>query len=160
MTTMMVFKDDKGEFRGRNEEDQRAYARFRKDMKDAEPGELFEFSYRAPRNPKFHKFHMAMLQAVFDNQELLVQFEIFRKWVEVGAGHCDFVPGPGGKSIAIAKSIAFDKIDDIEFERHHQAVKEFLRSPQATRSLWPQTSDEDAAEGMERILGEFEREQA
>jgi hypothetical protein len=158
MTTIAVTLNEDGKLVGAGEKHQKAYARFRKMLHELQPGELFTLTYWFPRNPKLHGLHFAMLTGLFDAQEQFADPEQFRKWVEVGAGHCDFVPGPTGRMVALPKSIAWDKLDDADFQKHHEDAKAFLRSQHATRYLWPYLSDIEAGEAMDAILGEFERE--
>jgi hypothetical protein len=98
---------------------------------------------------------MAMLGAIFDNQEQFANTEDLRKWIEVGAGHCQLVPGPDGKPVALPKSIAYDSLDDTEFYEHHVKVLAFLRSKRATRFLWPAVGDDAAAAAVDSILQDF-----
>ena len=158
VTTIHVTKDDAGKLVGAFEEDKEPWIRFVSMTKDMEAGELFEFSYRFPRNPKFHNLHMRMVRDLFENQELVLKFDLFREWVTVGAGYSDNVPGPHGKTITIPRSIAFDKMDDVEFEAYHQAVKGFMRSTECTRPLWPRSPDHEAAESIEQIIEKYERQ--
>jgi hypothetical protein len=142
---------------GLGERAKRGYERWKQTVKSLQLGETIRFSWHEPRNPRMHGLHFAMLAKVFDAQEAFVDMEPFRLWVQVGAGHCDFVPGPKGKPVAIPRSIAFEKLDEGTFQEHHQAAKEFLRSVYATRVLWPLMSDLMADERVAALLAEFER---
>ena len=82
--------------------------------------------------------------------------EQFRKWTEVGAGFCDFVPGPKGRMVALPKSIAYHAIDDEEFSTVHENVKAFLRSVHARRFLWPHQDESQSAEMVSTLISEFE----
>lgn len=77
-------------------------------------------------------------------------------WLEVGAGHCSFVPGPTGKMVALPKSIAWDKLDQEEFERVAEGIWAFFHTAHARRFLWPHLSDQQGCDMVEAILGEFE----
>jgi hypothetical protein len=160
MTTITVTRTDDGQIVGAGEKHAKAYARFKKLLLEMQPGEIFTLDYWFPRNPKLHGLHFAMLTAVFDAQEQFADLDQLRMWVQVGAGHCEFVPGPTGKAVALPKSINWRTIDDEEFAAHHEAVKAFLRAPHATRFLWPALSDHAAGEAMDAILSEFERDRA
>jgi len=157
MATISITRDNTGQLVGLGEKNAKAYAKCRQQIKDLEPGEVYCLSVWFSRNPKLHGLHMAMLAQVFDQQEQFDDFEQFRMWAQVGAGHCVFVPGPGGKMCAIPKSIAWAKLDDADFQAHHEAVKAFLRSLRATRFLWPDLDDVAAGEAMAAILDGFER---
>lgn len=158
MSTILVTKDDTGKIVGASEKDRKAYARFKKWLEGIEPGEIFTLDVWFPRHGKFHRLHFAMLAAIYDAQEQFDDPEQLRMWAQVGAGHVKFVPGPTGRMVALPESIAWSKMGDEQFSRHHEAVKAFLRTPAATRFLWPQTGDDEAADGMNRILEEFERQ--
>lgn len=157
MTTITVTKDDAGKLVGLGEKDKKAYARFKKFIEGAESGEIFTIDFWFPRHGKFHRLHFVMLTAIFDAQEQFQQPEHLRQWLEVGAGHALFVPGPNGKTVAIADSISFKRLDDEAFAEHHQKVKDFMRSGRAQQFLWPHLESHVASEMVESILMEFER---
>lgn len=156
MTTITVTKDGTGKLCGFSEKDKRAYARFRKLIEKLESGELFTLDYWFPRNPKLHRKHFAMLAVIFDAQERFEDSEQMRMWLQIGAGHCVYVPGQDGEICAIPKSIAWSKMDDAEFEAHHQAVKDFLRTEHARAFLWPHLSVWNSIDMAETILAEFD----
>lgn len=157
MTTITVTKTDAGRLDGITEKDRKAYARFKKKLAEMELGELFTLDFWFPRNPKLHGLHFAMIAAIYDAQEQFADSEQLRMWLQVGAGHCDFVPGPTGRMVAIPKSINWRTLDDAEFQAHHEAVKDFMRSAHARRFLWPHLADEQSEEMVETILEGFER---
>jgi hypothetical protein len=157
MTTIAVTRDDTGKLTGLGEKGRKAYARFKKRIEELEIGEVMNLSVWFPRNPKLHGLHFALLSAVFDSQEQFENLEQFRMWVQVGAGHAKFVPGPHGRMVALPESIAWHKMDDAEFQTHHEAVKAFLRSERALAFIWPATTPADAAASMDAILEGFER---
>jgi len=156
MARLALKVNDAGKLEGLTPADERAYARFKKKLGLMRPGDTISFEHRFPRSPKFHRLHFAMLGLVFDNQEQFANPEDLRKWIEVGAGHCQFVPGPGGRLVALPLSIAYDSLDDAEFYEHHIKVLAFLRSTAATRFLWPQIDDQAAGQAMDALLREFE----
>jgi hypothetical protein len=158
VSTITVTKNEYGKLDGFTEKDKRAYALFRKAILELEPGELFTLETWFPREGWRHRKHFAMLAAVYDAQETFQDSEQLRMWLQVGAGHCDFVPGPDGQMVAIPKSIKFSAIDDADFADHHEKVKAFLRSERARRYLWPHLDDAQTHETVEILLGEFETE--
>jgi hypothetical protein len=160
VTTITVTRNDEGKIVGAGEKDKKAYAAFAAKLHALEPGELFTLDCWFPRNPKLHGLHFAMLTAIFDAQEQFADPDQLRAWLQVGAGHCEFVPGPTGKMVALPKSISFKAMDDAEFQAHHEAVKDFLRTPYATRFLWPHLSDSDQATMVDTLLAEFQSERA
>lgn len=155
MVKMALTVDDAGKLAGLTPADQRAYVRFRKKLGLLRPGDTISFEHRFPRSPKFHRLHFAMLGAIFDNQEQFPTLDDLRYWLEVGAGHCNFVPGPKGRMVALPLSISYESLDDAQFYEHHTKVIEFLRSRAATRFLWPDADDGAALTGLESILARF-----
>lgn len=157
MSAVVLTKGQTGKLEGLGEKGERLYARFLKAIGLMQPGDTLGFTYKVPRSPRFHKLHFVMIKAFFDNQEQFADEYQFRKWTEVGAGHCDMLPGPKGRIVAIPRSIDYESLDDEEFSEVHTNVKAFLRSVHAARFLWPEVPPEQAANGVEAILREFER---
>lgn len=156
MTTITVTKDETGKLVGLGDKDRKAYARFKRVIEDLQPGEMFTLQTWFPRDGWRHRKHFSMLAGMFDAQEQFDDPDKFRMWVQVGAGWCDFVPGPTGRMVAIPKSIAYDKIDDADFTEHHEAVKRFFRSDRAQSFLWPHLTPMQASEMVESIIRPFE----
>lgn len=157
MAKITLERDGSGKLQGLSEADKRAYGRFRKALEGMAPGDTMAFEFKIPRSPVFHRRHFAILGAIFDAQDTFTDRVQMRKWLEVGAGHADYVPGADGDLVAIPKSIDFESLDDAEFAEHHRSVIAFLREPHAYRFLWPQMSAAGAEAMVESILGEFER---
>jgi hypothetical protein len=149
--------DERGKLAGIDDKNDRAYGRFRKKLENLRPGDTLAFDFKIPRSPKFHRLHFVMLGAFFATQEVFDEDERMRKWMEVGAGHVDFMPGPDGQLVALPKSISYESLDDEEFHAVHESVKAFMRSPQAYRYLWPHLNDEGREAMVEAVLTEFEQ---
>lgn len=158
MSTITVVRDDRGKLDGLGEKDRKAWSKFVKIMRELEQGELFQVRFWFPRESWRHKKHFAMLAQVFDAQEQFDDPDKLRKWMEIGAGYCELLPGPHGRMVEVSKSIAYDKLDDQEFAAHHEAVKVFLRSEHCQRFLWPHLKAEQTHETIETILEPFERD--
>ncbi|CAG4889418.1 DUF1367 family protein [Paraburkholderia gardini] len=157
MSKVILHIDDRGKLTGIDEKNERAYGRFRAKLEKLRPGDTLSFDFRIPRSPKFHRLHFAMMGAFFATQEVFDDRERMRKWIEVGAGHVEFMPGPDGSLVALPKSIAYEALDDVEFHDIHEGVKAFIRSPQAYRYLWPHLNDEGREQMVEAVLVEFEQ---
>lgn len=156
MSKIIVVKDETGHLAGLGEKNERAYNRFKRQVTSMEVGETLAFGWKKPRSPKFHRLHFGLLHAAFDAQEQFQLFDPFRMWVQVGAGHCDLLPGPHGKPVAVPRSIAWEEMDDNEFYEHHIAAVAFLRSVHAYRYLWPHLPNADAESCVNVILEQFE----
>lgn len=136
---------------GLGETGKRAWARWKQRVADLELGETIGFSYRLPRSPKFHKLFFAMLGALTDSQEQFEQ-EQLRAWLIVGAGYCDFVPGPKGRMVALPKSMKWESMDDDEFRELVIAIWRFIRTEHAQQFLWPMATPQARHDGVERLL--------
>jgi len=145
-----------GKLAGLTDRDKKNYAKWRGRIEIMGPKESLIFSWKEPRSGPFHRRHFAMLGALFNAQEQFLDEDQFRKWGEGGAGFADLCPGPKGKPIAVVRSIAYDKLDQKEFEPIHEAVFKFYRTEYARRHLWPHLSDQQTAEMIDVILMEFE----
>lgn len=103
----------------------------------AEAGELFTVTTKSNRVGWYHRKHMAMEAAVFDGQERFADFEQFRIWLKIGAGHVTWMPGPKGAIVPVPKSISYSALDQLAMQEFHESVVEFLRTPRASQVLWP-----------------------
>lgn len=91
-----------------------------------------------PRNAKFHRKYFALLNVGFDAWEpprqrktykgIPVQknFEQFREDITIAAGFYERTFDLKGRMKLKAKSIAFAKMDDAEFEKVYSAVADVL----------------------------------
>lgn len=141
---------------GFTKDDKRAWRRFWKRLTTAAPGEMVNIEMVFPRSGPFHRYHMAMEQAVFDAQEKFSDFEMFRDWLKIGAGWVEWVPGAKGGIVPLPKSISYAKVDEEEFRRYHDKVFGFLRGEHAAPYLWKHLPEDQAHEMMETILRGFE----
>lgn len=160
MTTITIMRDENGKLTGFSEKDKRAYGKFKKALEEMAIGEMYTLSVWFPRNPKLHRLHFALVNALFEQQEQFDDPEPLRKWLYVGAGHADFLPGPKGKMVAIPKSVAYDKIDDADFSELHAKVIDFMRSHHCQSFLWPHLEESKRAAIVEMIVEEFEGQAA
>lgn len=85
-------------------------------------GEVIQCSVRKARNYKFLKKFMALLKTGFECQEQYPTFEAFREEVTILAGWFTTHAHRDGRVSLQAKSIAFDNMDELEFERLYQAA--------------------------------------
>jgi hypothetical protein len=142
--------------RGVDEQNHKRWRSFLKKLFGMEHGEVAEVSTRMPRSGPFHRYHMAMEQAVFDGQERFQQFEMFRNWVKIGAGHVEWVPGAKGGIVPLPKSISYAQMEEPEMREFHANVMAFFRGPHAAKYLWKHLGD-DAYTMMNSILEGFDK---
>jgi len=91
-------------------------------------GEVYRCEIKKPRNIKFHRKFFALLQYVFENQDKYDNAEDLRVEIELKAGNYTEHITTKGKMIYIPKSIAFEKMDNIEFEKlYNKAVDVILK---------------------------------
>jgi len=134
------------------------WRRFFSDMFKMGEGEATRIITHKARSGPFHNFHMLMEQKVFAAPERFDNFDKgFRDWLKVGAGHCDWHPGPKGGVFPVPKSISYADMEEHEMRDFHAAAIEFLRTPYAQKTLWKHLSEAARAEFMETIIERFER---
>jgi len=80
-------------------------------------GDTCRIEHIKGRNYDNHSRYFAFIHTVFDMQDHFHDDEIMRKWVQMKAGYYDEFITPKGKIVYIAKSIAFDKLDELEFRK-------------------------------------------
>lgn len=146
-----------GAIDGLGEQGKKQWRRFVNGLFNMEPGEIVEIITHKARSRPFHRFHMALEQRVFEAQERITDFEQFRLWLKLGAGHVDWMPGPKGGVFPVPRSISYAKLEDDDMRDFHQAAVAFLRTSHAQRYLWPALKDGAAEEAIEAVLAEFER---
>lgn len=155
MTQITIIKNDQGRLEGLDERGQRAYAKWRRLVTDLPVGQTLTFSYRFPRSPGHHRLFFAKLQSLLARTEEFTKLDDLRRWLTLGAGYFDMIPGLDGKPQAIPRSIDFDAMDEIDFAELHRAVDEFLWTARAQAVLWPHLNAEGRYRCVESLLTEF-----
>jgi hypothetical protein len=143
--------------RGVDDKNHKRWSGFLVRMFGMEDGEIAEVATRIPRSGPFHRFHMAVEQAVFDAQDRFTQFEMFRDWMKIGAGHVEWVPGAKGGIVPLPKSISYAELEEPEMREVHEAMMAFLRGPHAAIYLWKHLGADGAAEMMGSVLRSFDQ---
>lgn len=95
---------------------------------------------RQPRNAAFHRKFFAMLNTAFEWQDEYDSKESFRWVVTIYAGFYDEVPSPKGGITFVPKSIAFHKMDEMEFAELYSKVvdvvlKYFVSDPLGQKAI-------------------------
>ena len=119
-----------------------------------EPGEVMDVESTQARLSWYHRRHMAPEQALFASQERFQQFERFRDWLKLGAGHVDWTPTPAGM-VPTPKSIRYSRMEQGAMESFHGACVDFVRTEYAGRTLWPHLRQTARIEMIEGILEGF-----
>ena len=96
-------------------------------------GTVYEATIKEMRNLGFHKKYFSLINLAWEylTEEQRAFFkenvEVFRKTVEISAGHCDMVYSIARQSwLEIPKSIAFDKLSESDFENLYNKVKDVI----------------------------------
>ncbi|WP_342617205.1 hypothetical protein [Rhodoferax sp. GW822-FHT02A01] len=93
---------------GLGDRGRKQWRRFINGLLRLEPGEMVEIKTHKARSGPFHRRHMAIEQAIYESQERFDNFDKgFRDWLKVGAGHCEWFPGPKGGVFPVPKSISY-----------------------------------------------------
>ena len=140
---------------GLGERGRKQWRRFIGGLMRLEPGEMVEIKTHKARSGPFHRRHMVIETVIFEAQEKFEHFEQFRNWLKVGAGFCDWVPGPKGAVMPVPRSIAFDKLEDGDMHQVHDDMVDFLRSEHAGKTLWRHLSPSARTEMIEGLLRGF-----
>jgi hypothetical protein len=140
---------------GLGERGRKQWRRFVNGLMSLEPGEMVDIKTHKARSGPFHRRHMLIETRVFEAQEKFEHFEQFRNWLKVGAGFCDWVPGPRGAVMPVPKSIAFDKLEEGDMRQVHDDMIAFLRTEHAGRTLWRHLPESARTDMLETTLADF-----
>ncbi|MFZ9959384.1 MAG: DUF1367 family protein [Candidatus Limnocylindrus sp.] len=153
---VVITKSPEGRIVGVGEVGERNYGKWRALVERLQPGETLRFQWWRPRSAKHHGLFFAKISALYSRQEQFDCADRLRQWLTVGAGYCDFVPGPTGRMVALPRSIAWHRLDESEFGELHAAVDRFLWTDHARGFLWPHLKPEQSYEVIEGLMNEFE----
>lgn len=84
-------------------------------MRRYKPGEVVRCKLTKPRDYTNHKRYFALLNLTFENQDKYDNFEIFRKAVQIAAGHVDEIITLDGEIVFSPRSIDYATLDELEF---------------------------------------------
>lgn len=140
---------------GLGERGKRQWRRLWNRMMKLEPGEMIEIKTHQARLGWYHRKHMALEQAVFQSQERFENFEGFRDWLKVGAGHCQWYPGPKGGIFPVPDSTSYSNLEQGQMETVHANMVAFLRTEHAGKTLWKHLQPMARVEMIESVLGDF-----
>jgi len=81
-------------------------------------GEIVEVTFNKNRNTQFHRKFFALLNIGFENQDNVANIELYRAFVLISIGYCDFILTEKGEMNYIPKSISYSTLpDNNDFER-------------------------------------------
>ena len=88
--------------------------------------EVYSLDAKYERNYQFHKKFMALCKIGCENSKHVeMPFDAYRKYATIKAGYCDIYSTPKGKYVE-AKSLAFDRMSQEEFEDVYNRVLQFI----------------------------------
>lgn len=86
-------------------------------------GQALRADVKRARNLALHRKFFALVGFVAERHPIYDTRDKALVAVKVAAGHCDFLPHPQtGELVAIPKSIAFDALEQGEFEEFYEAA--------------------------------------
>lgn len=92
-------------------------------------GTVISADIKKARNYENHKRFFAFIKITFDMQEFFTEIEAYRYWLTMKCGWFDTIVAPNGFTIFKAKSISFESMDEIEFNKlFSSAIDVFLES--------------------------------
>ena len=101
------------------------------------PGEVVRITWSRPRNYENHKRFFSFLKTTFEIQDHFTDLEIYRKWIEMKAGHFITAVAPNGTTMFLPKSISFSAMSEDEFQ------KMFKKCIDVFLSVWGDRISED-----------------
>lgn len=114
-------------------------------------GQVYGADIKLDRNYKFHKKYFSLIRIAWEYlyegeaKEFRTK-EIFRKWCEIEAGHCDVIKLEDGSFLRLPKSIAFDQMGEDEFSELYERVKDVI---------WAKIGNRVTRERFEQVLSNF-----
>lgn len=137
---------------GLGERGRKQWRRLWNNLMRLEPGEMVEVTTKQERVGPYHRRHMLLETRVFEAQERFELFEPFRDWLKIGAGHCEWFPGPRGGIFPVPNSIAYRNLEQGAMEVFHNNAVAFLRTEHAGRTLWPHATPAQRIDYIEIVL--------
>lgn len=88
--------------------------------------EVYSLDYKPERNYQFHKKFMALCKLGCENsKKVTMPFDSYRKYATIKAGYANVYKTPKGYFVE-AQSIAFDKMDEQQFQEVYNRVLDFI----------------------------------
>lgn len=120
----VILSTDRG-LRGATPKDEEAFRKFKariRRMKE-KSGQWLRIEFSTPRNIKHHRLLFALLTLIAENSEVYDTTEKALYAVKLCSGYVDPMADPRtGEVIPVPRSIAFDRMDQEEFEQFYAAA--------------------------------------
>ena len=94
-------------------------------LKRIKPGDIVQCEIKKPRNLKFHRKFFALMNMVYDNQEIFESLDDLRYFLTMKAGFNKRVMTNKGEMI-LPKSIRFSKMDEHEFSELYDRILDVI----------------------------------
>lgn len=111
-------------------------------------GDVVTVEVKKPRNSKHHRLYWALIGIVHHNQDRYETTEQLHSALKIAAGHYDLLTMPSGQEYKIPRSIAFDKMDQVEFSQFYDRVCDLI-----AKHFLPGVSVEDLKAEVEQMIG-------
>lgn len=95
-------------------------------------GEHYSFEVKQLRKYKLHKKYFSLISCAWDclnenEQDFFINKELFRKTVEIAAGHCERIYSLKQQDfVNISKSVSFASMDNTAFQTLYENVKNVI----------------------------------
>ncbi len=118
----VLIKTENG-LRGSTPADHEAYTKLKRRLERMKPGTWFRMEWAVPRHGAHHRKLFALLALVADNSETYDTTEKALVAIKLVTGYADPVIDPRtGELTQVPQSIAYDSMDQDEFDRFYQAA--------------------------------------
>ena len=94
------------------------------------------------RDERFHRAWMAFETRLYEAQDHFTSKRAMRLWLKTGAAFGAF-EASGGRMVFVPSSLAWEECSEDEMREFTQDAMEFLQSPEALATLWPQVDERD-----------------
>lgn len=143
----VLVRTEKG-LRGSTPADHEAWTKFRRRLETMPAGQFLRVEWSRPRNGAHHRKLMALLQLVAENSETYDTIEKALVAVKLCTGHCEpYLDPRTGELVQATKSIAFESMDQDEFEQFYSAAIDGV-----LRYILPQLSAGQADRLLDMII--------
>lgn len=95
-------------------------------LKKFKVGDLLECEIRKPRNYKFHKKFFALLNLVYQNQEIYNNIDDLREDLTVASGFYESRNNLQNEPVKKAKSISFAKMSEDDFGKFYNSILDVI----------------------------------